>query len=269
MPNNNLKQLIENTIKSEVKKNSFIPVIWNSDLEVTPFATELGKKYATIINRRTVRLINYEFASNEENEIKIISIEELPPSLTKEQALEKAKKIESEIKEQDKLISIEQEEELWQTVQLTAQEQIPIITEQTDNLKIQQEIDKLGNDNKALKKENEELNKKLIVSANITKILNLEDKLESKEVNFFNTKFKIYDVLIKNGIWKDRALTPEKMEAAIKSLSSNLDGLRNELVQEEKQFEEFSSQLEQTKQRPQSQILQQTNLPYSTSSSSK
>lgn len=56
----------------------------------------------------------------------------------------------------------------------------------------------------------------------------------------FNNKYLIYDLLIKDGIWKERKLTPEKMELAIISLSENLDCLKSELDGERKQFEKLT-----------------------------
>jgi len=55
------------------------------------------------------------------------------------------------------------------------------------------------------------------------------------------------------------------MESAIKSLSNNLEELKTEVDQEEKQFKEFTSKLEQNQQ-VQAQIIQ---FPCGTPSSGK
>jgi hypothetical protein len=77
--------------------------------------------------------------------------------------------------------------------------------------------------------------------------LNLKKKYA--ETKLFNAKCKIFDIVIKDGVWEDRPLTTEKMEKVIVSLNHNLEELKVELEREEEQFKkEFINNQEQNQQ---------------------
>lgn len=75
-------------------------------------------------------------------------------------------------------------------------------------------------------------------------LLSLKDESQEKKTKLFSVNYKVFDVLIKDGIWEGRSLNLEKMETAIVSLNQNLNELRAELEQEEKQFMEFINELD-------------------------
>lgn len=67
-----------------------------------------------------------------------------------------------------------------------------------------------------------------------TDILNLKGRVSARtgKVRFFNINYETLDVLNEEGIWRDRNLTPEKMETAIISLSRNFKELEAEWERE-------------------------------------
>ena len=77
-------------------------------------------------------------------------------------------------------------------------------------------------------------------SNEVIKILDLKDKTRTGKARLFNTNYEVFDILDNNGIWKERILTPEKMETAIILLSKNLKELETEW---EEQFEKLKSEL--------------------------
>jgi hypothetical protein len=55
----------------------------------------------------------------------------------------------------------------------------------------------------------------------------------------FDNKYEVYDVIIKDEVWKGRPLNSERMGKVIVSLSQNFEELEKEVEIQEKQFEEF------------------------------